>query len=98
MVYKKPPPIFLHKTVLSLYVSIHTLECLTYKAGTLLERAIRPLEDKKFVHKRLLKVIQKFIYSIQITEKNSLMPTGKLYFAIPFLNCIFRYRSYLYKI
>lgn len=68
MAYKKPPTIFLYKTVLSLYISMQTLECLTHKAGTLLETATRPLEDKKFVHKRVFKLSQKFIYSIQISK------------------------------
>lgn len=95
---KKRPTIFLNKTALSLYISIQTLECLTYKVATLTETAIRPLEDKKFVHKRLFKLSQEFIYSIQISKKNGLMPTGKLYFAIPFVGYIFRYRSHLSKI
>lgn len=69
MAYKKPPTIFLYKTVLNLYISIHTLECPTCKVGTLLETPIRSLEDKKFVHKRLFKLSQKFIYSILINKK-----------------------------
>lgn len=96
MAYKKPPTVFLYKTVLSLYISIHTLECLTYKVGTLLETAIRPLKDKKFVHKRLFKPSQKFIYSIQISKKIKSYANWKTVFCYSIFRLYFHIQIFIY--